>query len=237
MWPRIVRQRRRELALTNPDAAAMAMRNGRTVLGDQDHDLVDGGQARIILHCLVTPGDVAENQVLLDQLRRTLFRRKLRPARLIADAKDATGENIRALEAQGIRAYVPLPEWDTSSPYDHTAAFASDAERDGSRCPRGEVLKLKWTDEAGERAISRARAGSCNTCPVQHECTRSTQGRLLSRSGRGRIHRACPRLPGHGRRRESAPEAPWVGRAPLSGSQAVAWPEPVSAAGRGQRHH
>lgn len=172
----------RKVSRTDPDAAAMAMRNGRTVLGYQDHYLVDGGQARVILHCLVTPGDVAENQVLLDQLRRTLFRRKLRPARLIADAKYATGENTRALEAQGIRAYMPLPEWDTSSPYYHTSAFAYDAERDGYRCPRGEVLKRKWTDEAGERAIYRARAGSCNACPVKHACTRSKQGRLLSRS-------------------------------------------------------
>lgn len=59
----------------------MSMRDGRAVLGYQNHDLVDGGKARIILHSLVTPGDVAENQVLLDQLRRTLFRRKLRPGR------------------------------------------------------------------------------------------------------------------------------------------------------------
>ena len=172
----------RKVSRTDPDAAAMATRNGRSVLGYQDHYLVDGGQARIILHCLVTPGDVAENQVLLDQLRRTLFRRRLRPARLIADAKYATGENIRALEAQGIRAYVPLPEWDKSSPYYHTAAFAYDAERDVYHCPQGQTLKLKWTDEAGERAIYRARAGSCNACPVKNECTRSTQGRMISRS-------------------------------------------------------
>jgi transposase len=172
----------RKVSRTDPDAAAMSMRNGRTALGYQDHYLVDGGKARIILHCLVTPGDVAENQVLLDQLRRTLFRRKLRPERLIADAKYATGENIRALEAQGIRAYMPLPEWDKSSPYYHTAAFAYDAERDVYRCPRGEVLKLEWTDGAGERTIYRARAASCNSCPVKSECTRSNQGRLISRS-------------------------------------------------------
>jgi transposase len=171
-----------KISRTDPDAAAMAMRDGRAVLGYQDHYLVDGGKARIILHCLVTPGDVAENQVLLDQLRRTLFRRKLRPERLIADAKDATGENIRALEEQGIRAYVPLPEWDKSSPYYHQAAFTYDGERDVYRCPQGQVLTREWSDEAGERVVYRARAAACNACPVKHECTRSTQGRLLSRS-------------------------------------------------------
>jgi transposase len=172
----------RKVSRTDPDAAAMAMRDGRTVLGYQDHYLVDGGKARVILHCLVTPGDVAENQVLLAQLRRTLFRRKLRPARLVADAKYATGENIRALEEQGIRAYVPLPEWDKSSPYYHNAAFTYDAEQDVYRCPQGQVLTLKWIDEAGERAVYRARAAACNACPVKGECTKSSQGRLVSRS-------------------------------------------------------
>jgi transposase len=171
-----------KISRTDPDATAMSMRDGRTVLGYQDHYLVDGGKARIILHCLVTPGDVAENQVLLDQFRRTLFRQKLRPERLVADAKYATGENIRALEEQGVRAYMPLPEWDKSSPYYHHAAFTYDSEHDVYRCPQGQTLKLEWIDETGERTIYRARAASCNSCPVKRECTRSNQGRLVSRS-------------------------------------------------------
>jgi transposase len=172
----------RKISRTDPDATPMAMRDHRTVLGYQDHYLVDGGKARVILHALVTPGDVSESQVLLDQLRRTLFRRKLRPKRLIADAKYATGENIRALEEQGIRAYMPLPEWDKSSLYYRNAAFAYDEERDVYRCPQEQVLKREWTDEAGERVIYRARAAACNACPVKSECTRSKQGRLVSRS-------------------------------------------------------
>jgi transposase len=171
-----------KISRTDPDAAAMSMRDGRTILGYQDHYLVDGGKARIILHCLVTPGDVAENQVLLDQFRRTLFRRKLRPARLVADAKYATGENIHALEEQGVRAYMPLPEWDKSSPYYHQAAFTYDSEHDVYQCPQGQTLKLEWIDDTGERTIYRARAASCNSCPVKSECTRSNQGRLVSRS-------------------------------------------------------
>ena len=89
---------------------------------------------------------------------------------------------FKLYEEQGIRAYMPLPEWDKSSPYYHAAAFAYDGERDVYRCPQGQVLKLEWTDEAGERAIYRARAATCNACPVKSGCTRSNQGRLVSRS-------------------------------------------------------
>lgn len=66
-----------KISRTDPDATPISMRDGRSVLGYQDHYLIDGGRARIILHAFVTPGNVSESQVLLDQLRRTLFRRKL----------------------------------------------------------------------------------------------------------------------------------------------------------------
>jgi hypothetical protein len=175
-----------KISRTDPDVAAMSMRDGHIVLGYQDHNLVDSGKARIIFHCLVTPGDVAENHVLLDQFRRTLCRRKIRPERLVADARYATRENTRALEEQPVRAYMPLPEWDKSSPCYHRAAFTYDYDspHDVYRCPQGQTLKREWIDDAGERAIYRARAANCNSCPVKSECTRSNQGPgrpLLSR--------------------------------------------------------
>ena len=172
----------RKVSQTDPDAAAMQLRDGRTVLGYQDHYLVDGGKARIILHAFVTPGDVAENTVLLDQLTRTMFRRKLRPTRVIADAKYATTTNIRTLEDADIRAYVPLPEWDKSSTRFKRAAFTYDPAENIYRCPQGEPLHLRWTDQKGEQWLYRARATACNACSVKEQCTTSSQGRLLRRS-------------------------------------------------------
>jgi transposase len=94
----------RMVSRTDPDATPMTLAPGQTVLGYQDHYLVDGGRARIILSCLVMSGDVMENQPFLDQLRRTIFRRKLHPKRVIADTKYSTIENIAALDTMGITA-------------------------------------------------------------------------------------------------------------------------------------
>jgi transposase len=171
-----------KISRTDPDATPMAMRDGRTVLGYQDHYLVDGGRARIILHAFVTPGDVSESQVLVDQLRRTLFRRKLRPKRLIADARYGTGRNVRAIEDLGIRAYVPLHEGRTSSPYYRHTAFTYDAERDVYQCPQGTVLKFRHQDDRHERWLYRANASVCNACTVKPVCTSSNQGRQVGRS-------------------------------------------------------
>ena len=88
----------------------MSLSDGRKVLGYQAHYLVDGGKARIILHCLVTPGDVMENQPFLDQFRRTCFRRKLCPKRVIADTAYGMVANLQAIEGAGIRMYTPLPD-------------------------------------------------------------------------------------------------------------------------------
>src|SRR6185312_2799760 len=82
----------RMVSRTDPDATPMTRSTGQTVLGYQDHYLVDGGRARIILSCLVMSGAVMENQPFLDQLRRTLFRRKLRPQRVIGDTAYGTVE-------------------------------------------------------------------------------------------------------------------------------------------------
>ena len=86
---------------TDPDAALMKPQGERACLGYHDHYVVDGGKARIILHALVTPADVMENQPMLDQLRRVMFRWRVRPKRVIADTTYGTIDNIRALEGSG----------------------------------------------------------------------------------------------------------------------------------------
>ncbi len=88
------------VSTTDPDAALMKPRGERASLGYHDHCVVDGGKARIILHALVTPADIMENQPMLDQLRRVMFRWQMRPKRIIADTTYATMNNIRALEGE-----------------------------------------------------------------------------------------------------------------------------------------
>jgi transposase len=172
----------RKISLKDYDAKPITLADGRSALGYQDHYLVDGGTARIILHAFVTPGDVSEGQILVDQLRRALFRRKLRPKRMIADARYGTAPNIRDVEELGIRAHIPLHEVDKASPFFRHQDFTYDAERNVYVCVQGKELKLRWVDEGAERRIYRGLASVCNACPIKEQCTTSRQGRLVSRS-------------------------------------------------------
>src|SRR5262249_30711887 len=116
-------------SLTDPEAASMRSgAGGLAVLGFQDHYVVDGGEARIILQALVTPADEMENIPMQDLLWRARCRWHLHPKRAVADTKYGTIDNIRTLEDAGIRAYLPLPDFDNRTPYYPVSRFHYDAE-------------------------------------------------------------------------------------------------------------
>ena len=131
----------RLVSTTDPDAVAMKTRGERAALGFHNHYVIDGGKARIILNALVTPADVMENAPMLPLLRRAMFRWRVRPKQVIGDTTYGTAENIRQLEESGIRAYVPLPDWQQRTPYFGSSLFTYDAAHDVYQCPQGETLR------------------------------------------------------------------------------------------------
>lgn len=170
----------RRVSTTDPDATPMKVR-GHAALGYQDHYVVDGGKQRIILAALVTPADVMENVPMLDLLRRVRFRWKLRPKRAVGDTAYGTGENLQGLEADGVRAYVPLPDWGKSSPFYSQRDFVYDPEQDVYRCPQGTVLRLRGNNYVTQVRIYQAPTDTCQACPLRSRCTDSREGRKLNR--------------------------------------------------------
>jgi transposase len=98
------------ISTTDPDATPLRLKGGGTHLGYQTHYVVDGGTRRIILGVLVAPGEVMENQPMLDLAWHVRFRFHVHPRQATGDTTYGTLENIQALEDMGIRAYVPLPD-------------------------------------------------------------------------------------------------------------------------------
>ena len=175
----------RKISLTNPDATPMSLSDCHKVLGYQAHYLVDGGKARIILHCLVTPGDVMENQPFLDQFRRTCFRRKLRPKRVIADTAYGTVANRQAIEGAGIRMYTPLPDWEPSSPI--SGAPSSPTTRSTMS------ITVRTARSSPFATLTLGTSGSC-IVPVPRSARRACSGRRARRTGRAGLSIA-PSMP------------------------------------------
>jgi transposase len=172
----------RLVSRTDPDAVPMKTNGQKTTLGYHDHYTIDGGKARIILNALVTPADVMENTPMLLMLRRTMFRWRVKPQRVIADTTYGTAENIREIEESGIRAHTPLADWDRRADYFGPSLFTCNAEQDIYLCPQGEVLRRQKVDRTARKIVRyQADAAVCNACPVKAACTPGEHGRGIAR--------------------------------------------------------
>jgi transposase len=170
------------VSTTDPDASPLPPGDGRTHLGYQDHYVVDGGKARIILAALVAPAEVQENQPVLDLLWRTRFRWKLRPRQVTGDTKYGTVENVVAIEREGMRAYVLLSEVGHRPGLFRDTDFVYDAAADAYRCPGNETLRFISRCERTQRRVYEAPASACAACALRAQCTASQRGRRVGRS-------------------------------------------------------
>ena len=170
------------VSTTDPDATPMRLKGGGTHLGYHTHYVVDGGKRRIILAVLVVPGEVMDNQPMLDLLWYVLFRWRIRPKQVTGDMTYGTVENIRAIEDAHIRASIPLAERGQRPGYYGLAQFTYDPTHDEYHCPHGQVLHAAYRLEGTQEVQYRADAATCNACPVKEQCTESNRGRHVHRS-------------------------------------------------------
>jgi transposase len=167
---------------TDPDATMMHKKGGGSAMGYHTHYAVDGGKAWIILTALVTPSEVMDNQPMQDLLWHSRFRWHLPLEQVTGDTRYGTADNIVAIEEAGLRAYIPLTDFDKRSPLFGKQRLRYDAEQDQYHCPHGAVLP-RWKTKYTERVVVyRAQAETCNTCPLKAKCTESENGRSVARS-------------------------------------------------------
>jgi transposase len=166
---------------TDPDAKPMRAGGSKAKLGYHDQYVVDGGRARIILATLVTSASVMENSPMLDLVRWLRFRWHLRPKQATGDKAYATLENIKGLEDDGIKAYVPLPNWSRRPGFYGQEQFTYLPGRDIYVCPQGQELTRRKSSQRAGAHFYRAAAGVCQACPVLSACTSSSRGRTIRR--------------------------------------------------------
>ena len=149
---------------TDSDATPMKRSNeARAKLGYHDQYVVDGGQARIILATLVTPSSIMDNTPMLDLIRWARFRWHLKPKIAVGDSKYATAANIAGLEQDGIKAYMPRPDYSKGTNFYPPGRFQYDAEHDLYICPQGQELPLRARDSRKQMYIYHADAAVCNS--------------------------------------------------------------------------
>jgi hypothetical protein len=170
----------RVVSTTDPDATHLPFRDG-TRLGYQGHYLVDGGKARIILGAPATPGEVLEERPALDLIWQARARRRLWPRQVTGDKAYGTIPIVRALEEQGVRAYLLVPDRSHQAGLVSKDAFRYDPLADTYTCPAGATLSYVRAAHPLRLLYYQAPAATCNACPRKARCTTTDQGRMVSR--------------------------------------------------------
>jgi transposase len=100
---------------------------------------------------------------------------------VIADTGYHNGQQAQACEAAGITPIVPAPQGGNPKGADLYSAeqFQYDAERDGYRCPAGQMLMPVRTDQRNE--VRHYSTNACGGCALKAQCTRG-RNRTIVRS-------------------------------------------------------
>jgi len=103
-----------------------------------------------------------------------------------------TGSELKTAQDLGIETIVAIPGLPSTSqapnPVYNFEHFKYDQQGDTYTCPQGEVLRTNgtWYKEHNRRdnviTFKQYKTRSCKSCPVHSQCTRSKDGRVLSRS-------------------------------------------------------
>ncbi len=100
---------------------------------------------------------------------------------MTGDTTYGTLENIGAIEDAGIRAYVPLPDFDHRTPFFGKGDVAYDVALDVYRCPGGALLRPLKHEPSQPVRRYQAPAATCTVCPLKAQCTTSRRGRRVAR--------------------------------------------------------
>ena len=118
---------------------------------------------------------------LLTGLQRRLGTHELRMRDLLADAGYANGPNYALLEAQGVRAWIPV-----FGPYKpEIAGFVYDRDADQYSCPAGKPLpfqKYATNQDGGWHKLYSAAYRDCQQCSLKATCVPKAQCKKLTKT-------------------------------------------------------
>jgi len=169
---------------TDPDAGLVSRDGVPLDLYHKVHVGVDGGPARIITAVDVTPGEVADEDLLERLLKEHEGATGRTVTEVVADAKYGTYANYRALEEDGIRASIPPHLGRGKTRAIPGERFIYDPAGDRFLCPEGQELRRQGsscTARPGGGIIYRASPKVCGTCPLRADCCGTAKARTITR--------------------------------------------------------
>jgi transposase len=168
-----------QISLTDPDSRSMATSGrGSGVVGYNVQTAVDTEHHLIVAHEVTNVGNDTAHLANTAQAAKTALH--VDKLEAVADRGYFDGEKILACDQVGITVTLPKPM--TSSAKSEGRFGKQDfiylADENVYRCPAGEKLKYRYTNEEHGQTLHRYWTDACRTCTLKAQCTKGRERRI-----------------------------------------------------------
>src|SRR5262249_41107286 len=185
----------KQISLTDPDARSMATSGKDTgIVGYNVQTAVDTKNHLIVAHEVTNVGtDRHQLWNVAEQARAAMGVETLDA---VADRGYYDSEEIRACEEPGITVTLPKPMTSGAKAAGRFGKqdFIYVAAEDIYRCPAGEKLTYRYTNEEDGKTLHRYWTSACRTCALKAQCTTGPERRITRWEHEAVLERVQQRL-------------------------------------------
>jgi transposase len=173
----------RYISTTDPDASVTRHSGGKSKLRYKTHRAVDQ-KREIITATKITPGSVDDGDVLTEMIETHKENTHKELDTVVADRRYGTIDTYLICHDLGIKAHIPSLEATQRGSGRQKGIFPKEAftyhgATDTFTCPAGKILKRRHHYKKRNHYEYQASAGTCATCELRAQCTRSKTGRTV----------------------------------------------------------
>jgi transposase len=169
----------KQISLSDPDARSMATSGkGSGMVGYNVQSAVDTTHHLIVAHEVTNVGtDRSQLSNMAEQARTEIGTANLD---VVADRGYYDGQEILVCETVGITVTLPKPMTSSAKAAGRFGKqdFVYVAAEDVYRCPAGEMLTYRYTNEEDGRTLRRYWTAACQTCALKARCTPGKERRI-----------------------------------------------------------
>jgi transposase len=169
----------RQIALTDPDARAMATNGkGTGLVGYNVQAAVDTKHHLVVAHEVTNIGhDRTQLANIAGQAQAAIDQKAIS---VLADRGYFSGEEILACEQAGIAVTLPKPMTSGAKAEGRFGKqdFVYQANEDAYRCPAGQMLTYRFDSIENGMTLRRYWTTACPACPIKSRCTPAEQRRV-----------------------------------------------------------
>jgi hypothetical protein len=168
-----------QISLTDPDSRSMATSGrGSGVVGYNVQTAVDTEHHLIVAHEVTNVGNDTAHLANTAQAAKTAL--GVDKLEAVADRGYFDGEEILACDRSGITVTLPKPQRSGAKAEGRFGKqdFIYLANENVYRCPAGEKLKYRYTNEERGQTLHRYWTDACRTCAIKAQCTTGRERRI-----------------------------------------------------------